>query len=106
VNGTVQIAGGNALSFTSTDPGCTAFRFGSVALSGNYSAGGNLTFSSSLTWNPATSQLTITLGSLTGGSPTTKNGNVTPTYTPSSGLTDGAGNPLPVGPVPGTNSKF
>lgn len=106
VNGTVQIASGNALSFASTDPGCPAVRFGSVALSSSYSAGGNLTFNSSLTWNPATSQLTVTLGSLTGGSPAAKNGNVMPTYTPSSGLTDGAGNPLPVGPVQGTNSKF
>jgi hypothetical protein len=106
VNGTVTIAGGNALSFITTDPGCPAVRFGSVALNASYSAGGNLTFNSSLAWNPATSQLTVTLGSLTGGSPIIKNGNVMPTYTPSSGLTDGAGNPLPVGPVPGTNSKF
>lgn len=106
VNGTVTIASGNALSFAATDPGCPAVRFGSVSFNGSYSAGGNLTFNSSLTWNAATSQLTVTLGSLTGGTPTTKNGNVTPTYTPASGLTDVAGNPLPIAPVPGTNSKF
>lgn len=106
VNGTVTLTGGNTLTFGTTDPGCPAIRFGSVAFNGSYSGGGTLTFTSALTWNPATSQVTVTLGSLTGGSPTPKNGNVLPTYTASSGLTDGAGNPLPVAPAQGTNSRF
>lgn len=105
-NGTLTIAGGNSLKFTSTDPGCPSIRFGTVTLNGNYSAGGDLSFSSSLVWNPGTLQLTINLVNLASGTPTTKQGNVLPTYIPASGLTDGAGNLLPGGPVPGTNSRF
>jgi hypothetical protein len=106
VNGTLTIAGGNSLKFTSTDPGCPSIRFGTVTLNGNYSAGGDLSFNSSLAWNPGTLQLTVNLVSLASGTPTTKQGNVLPTYTPASGLSDGAGNLLPAGPVPGTNSRF
>ncbi|KRE72092.1 hypothetical protein [Arthrobacter sp. Soil762] len=105
-NGTVTIAAGNALSFAATDPGCPSVRFGSVALSSSYSAGGALTFNSSLTWNSGTRQLTVTLVSLTGGIPVSKTGNVTPTYTSPSGLTDGVGNPLPTTPFAGSNSRF
>jgi hypothetical protein len=110
VNGTLTIAlvatDKNSLSFASTDPACPSVTYGKVMINGTYTAGSNLTFSSVLTWNPGTSQLSVTLGTLTGGSPASKNGNVTPTYTPASGLTDVAGNPLPVGPVQGSNSKF
>lgn len=79
-------------------------RFGSVALNGSY--GGTSTFSASLTWNPGTSQLTVTLGSLITGTPASKSGNVMPTYTPPAGLTDRNGHPLPTTPFAGTNSRF
>lgn len=96
----------NSLTFASTDPACPSVAYGTVVIDGTYTAGGNLTFSSLLTWNPGLSQLTVTLGALTGGTPVTKNGNVTPTYTPAPGLTDVGRNPLPVDAVQGSNSKF
>ncbi len=111
-NGTLTITpvtgGNNTLTFGSTGPGCASARFGTVTINGSYSGGGVVTFSSVLAWNPGTSQLTVTLGSVTGGTPAQKTGNVVPTYTPPSGLTDVVGNQLvvPVGPVPGTNSRF
>lgn len=104
VNGTVTITGGNLLGFGTTDAGCPSVRFGSVAFNGTY--GGNSTFNSSLTWNPGTSQLTVTLGSLISGTPASKSGNVTPTYTPAAGLTDKVGHQLPTTPFAGTNSRF
>jgi hypothetical protein len=104
INGTVTITGGNLISFGTTAAECPSVRFGSVALNGSY--GGNLTFNSSLTWDPGTSQLTVTLGTLITGTPASKSGNVMPTYTPVEGLTDIVGNPLPLTSFTGTNSRF
>jgi hypothetical protein len=110
LNGTLTIAwvatDQNSVTFASADPACPSATYGSIAINGTYTTGANLTFSSVLTWNPGTSQLSVTLGSLTGGSPVAKNGNVMPSYTPAAGLTDPAGNPLPAGPVQGSNSRF
>jgi Bacterial Ig-like domain len=110
MSGTLAIARGvndvNSMTFASTDPACPSVNYGTVAINGTYTNGADLTFSSVLAWSPGTSQLTVTLGTLTGGSPVTKNGNVTPTYTPATGLTDAAGNPLPVTPVQGSPSRF
>ncbi|WP_248758629.1 hypothetical protein [Pseudarthrobacter sp. SSS035] len=106
VNGTVTMTAGNSLKFASTDPGCPSVRFGTVALNSSYSTGGDLTFNAVLAWNPGTSQLTVTLGSLITGIRDTKNGNVMPTYTPAAGLTDKVGYPLATTPFAGSNSKF
>lgn len=104
VNGTVTITDGNLLTFGTTDAACPSVKFGSVAFNGSY--GDNLTFNSSLTWNPGTLQLTVTLGSLISGTPASKSGNVMPTYTPAAGLTDIVGNSLATTPFAGTNSRF
>lgn len=101
----VTITSNNSLSATG---GCPTLRFGAVALGASYYGSGNLQFSgSSLAWDQSTLQLTVTLGTVSNGSPGTATQQTsTPVYTPQAGLTDIAGNPLPVGAVAGTNSKF
>ncbi|MDR6988382.1 hypothetical protein J2Y66_002886 [Paenarthrobacter nitroguajacolicus] len=98
---------------TVTQAGCPTLRVGNVALGGHYT-GSDLTFAgnnasgSALTWNPGAKTLTITLGA---GGPGTLTVAAAPTplpgYTPASGLTDIAGNPLATTPVTSsTASRF
>ncbi|WP_369745479.1 hypothetical protein [Paenarthrobacter sp. AMU7] len=109
----VNISSGSVL--TVTGAGCQTLRIGSVALGGDYTStaltfAGNNAAGSILQWNPAAGArtLTITLGEGTAGTKTVPATLPlpTPTYTPASGLTDIASNPLVVTTVPGTPSRF
>ena len=99
----VQIANNSTndtLTITAVGSNCggTAnFHFGSVALGGNY-VSTTRTFGSSLgasqiTWDPSARTLTIKLG-LASGAVSVGVSAGTPTYTPSSSLTDIAGNTI------------
>ncbi|GAA2138235.1 Ig-like domain-containing protein [Arthrobacter humicola] len=110
---TVTISAGNVLSVSVDSSACPTSRIGSVALAGNYSPSGTLTYkgaggsASTVSWSPATRMLTITLGALATGS--ANNGTVkaaVPTYTPTGGMRDVAGNALAVTPVAGSSSSF
>jgi hypothetical protein len=92
----------------STTSGCT-LRFGSVALNANYvtstvNFSGNGSNASSVSWNPTTNQLTITLGN--GNGQSTGVVASVPSYTPDSALKDLAGNTVSAGPFAGTSSRF
>lgn len=112
---TVSISPANALTVAST--GCPILRVGSVALGGSYNSSTTtaLTYkgtalgggASSLVWNPTNRTLTITLGTTVSGSPNQGNqGAAAATFTPTSGLTDTAGNQMSTTPVAGTASRF
>lgn len=110
---TVTISAGNVLSVSVDSSACPTSRIGSVALAGSYSPSGTLTYkgaggsASTVSWSPATRMLTITLGALATGS--ANNGTVkaaVPTYTPTGGMRDVAGNGLAVTPVAGSSSSF
>lgn len=113
----VNVTAGDVLTVSTS---ACSLNLGSVALGGNYTASA-LSFSgngngsgttpnfSSLVWNASANTITITLGSGTSGGNTVLETAVptpTPTYTPASGLTDIASNPLVVRQVPGTPSRF
>ncbi|WP_224165773.1 hypothetical protein [Arthrobacter sp. StoSoilA2] len=108
----VNISAGDVLTVTGT--ACTTLRVGSISLGGDYNTNtstaltfaGNNTSGSSLTWNPTANTLTITLGAGTSGGSTLTSTTIFPTYTPVTGLTDVAGNPLGTGPFQGAPSRF
>jgi hypothetical protein len=106
----VNVSSTNIL--TVTGAGCTTLRVGSVALGGNYTASalsfsGNGGNASSLSWNPTARTLTITLGSGTAGANTVSTSPAPiPSYTPASGITDMASNPLSTSTVSGATSRF
>lgn len=87
---------------------CT-FRFGSVALGGNY-VSTTRTFSgsgsnrSSITWSPTTRTLSVTLGDAS-GSVSSGVAAGTPAWTPSSSLTDIAGNAMATTPLTSTTTS-
>lgn len=110
LNGTATISNGtdqtkDMLTFsTSSCPGIVSINLGadyvgstSAVFAGTPNGGsGNVSNPSTLTWETATNTLVITLGALTSGSVPSSSPNSYPVYTPASGLTDVAGNPLPV----------
>ena len=106
----VNVSSTNTL--TVTGAGCPTLRVGSVALGGNYTSSaisfsGNGGNASSLSWNPTARTLTITLGSGTAGSNTVSTSPTpVPSYTPASGITDIASNPLSTNTVTGATSRF
>ena len=105
---TVNIVAGNTLSVAVDSSVCPTSRIGTVALGGNYYGSGTLSYKGTVSWDPSTKALTITLGAYVSGNP----GNGTeqpaiPSYTPTSGMRDLAGNPIATAPpVPGTRSRF
>lgn len=106
----VNVSSTNTL--TVTGAGCPTLRVGSVALGGNYT-GSALTYNgnggnaSSLSWNPTARTLTITLGAGTAGGNTVSTSPAPiPSYTPASGVTDVASNPLATNTVAGATSRF
>ncbi|MCZ2403961.1 hypothetical protein IV498_12420 [Paenarthrobacter sp. Z7-10] len=108
-NGTAE----DTLSVTSTN--CPGLKIGSIGLGGDYVSSGSATFSatangsrSSVSWNPTTATLTITLGTKQTGTLATAPASVGyPSYTPVAGLQDSAGNPLGTTTfTSGTASKF
>gem|GEM_PF-1311695 len=112
-NVVVNVAPGVTTStLTVTGAGCPTLRVGSVALGGNYTSSalsfsGNGGNASSLSWNPTARTLTITLGSGTAGSNTVSTSPTpVPSYTPASGITDIASNPLSTNTVTGATSRF
>jgi hypothetical protein len=109
----VNVSAGNVLSVTVTSAGCTTSRIGTVALAGAYygsgtlSYGGNGSNASSLSWNAGAKTLTITLGARASGTVnSTAQPAAAPSFTPASGITDAAGNALPVTTAAGSNSSF
>lgn len=99
----------NVLTVAST--GCPVLRIGTVALGGTYNSSSTTTLTykgtSSLQWNPTAKTLTITLGTTVSGSPNQGTQSAAAaSYTPASGLTDVAGNPLATTAVQGTASRF
>ena len=95
--------GNNDTLNTLTVGGCT-FNFASIALGGNY-VSSTVTFSSStVSWDPSTCKLTITLG---GG--TAQNAGIAaavPQYTASTSISDLNGVAIAAGPWGGTSSRF
>ncbi|UKA49794.1 Ig-like domain-containing protein [Arthrobacter sp. FW305-123] len=96
-------AGGCALNlgtvFLGADYTSTALSF-----SGNGMGNGTTPNYSSLAWSG--NRITITLGAGPSSAGTVASTSVFPTYTPASGLTDTASNPLVPGSVSGTPSRF
>ena len=95
---------------TVTGAGCQTLRVGPVSLGADYTSsaltfGGNNS-GASLQWNPTAKTLTITLGAGAAGGATVQSTTVFPSYTPASGLTDVAGNPLATGSTQGEPSRF
>lgn len=110
-NGVVTVAVSAANELTVTSNGCTV---GKVALGAIYTSTG-MTFSgngsnaSILAWTPTQTSgtLTITLGGGNiAGDKTVTSTSVFPTYTPGSGMTDLATNPIVPGGVNGAPSRF
>ncbi|MBT2513137.1 hypothetical protein J7E82_06180 [Arthrobacter sp. ISL-30] len=108
---TVAISSTNVLTVTST--GCPVLRIGNVALGNNYYSSGTLTYkgtgpnASVLQWNPTAKTLTVTLGALATGSPSSGTmQTAAASFTPVSGLTDIAGNGLSTTATQGTASRF
>jgi hypothetical protein len=110
-----QTLSGNGVSVTITNGGSNndvlsvsatgcAFTLGSVALGGNYMHGSPIVFSSSTISLTTSGVLTITLG--TGTSNDTGAVGAAPVYTPASGLTDIAGNPLATTSFNGTSGRL
>ncbi|WAH98348.1 OmpL47-type beta-barrel domain-containing protein [Arthrobacter sp. MMS18-M83] len=112
VDGTASIGTDEVLRFTSTgSTTCTAPSFGSVALVAVYntSTTSPLNFTAStMAWTQSTGTLVITLGGSAsgGGVAGTNVQQKTPTYTPSSGAADKAGNPLTGTFTASSPSKF
>ena len=110
---TVTISSGNVLSVDVASSACPTSRIGAVTLNGNYYGSGPLTYkgtvddASTVSWNGSTRTLTITLGAEATGSAT--KGTVqaaVPSYTPSGGMRDLAGNAVATTLAPGTISQF
>jgi hypothetical protein len=110
---TVTITNGNGSNNDTlsgiTSPTCT-FNFGSVDLVSSGWVSTTRTFGatgtkSTVQWNAATKTLTITLGTASGavGSGVA---NVVPVYTPSTAITDPAGNTMNATGFNGTSSRF
>jgi len=86
-----------------------ACTIGTVALGGDYVAAttsfsGNGSNASSIVWNPTSKIVTITFGNGSGSKTGVPVG--VPSYTPASGLTDLAGNPLATTSINGTSSRL
>jgi hypothetical protein len=91
--------------------GCGTFKFGSVALGGDYvtttrTYSGNGSNASAVDWNLAAKTLTITLGTPSGAGNPTAQAAAAPSYTANTGLKDRAGNTIGAGPYTGTSSRF
>lgn len=105
---TVNIVAGNTLSVAVDSSVCPTSRIGTVALGGNYYGSGTLRYKGTVSWDPSTKALTVTLGAYVSGN----QGNGTeqpavPFYTPASGMGDLAGNLVATAPaVAGTKSRF
>ncbi|MEQ4564607.1 hypothetical protein [Paenarthrobacter sp. CAP02] len=110
-NGVVSVAVSTASELTVTSNGCTV---GKVALGAVYTStpltfAGNGSNASSLAWTPTQTSgtLTITLGGVNiAGDKTVTSTSVFPTYTPATGITDIATNPIVPGGVNGAPSRF
>jgi hypothetical protein len=109
---TVTVSSGNVLSVDVASSACPTSRIGAVTLNGNYYGSGTLTYkgaaddASIVSWNGATRTLTVTLGAEATGSG--KKGTVqpaVPSFTPSVGMRDLAGNTLATTSTPGTASS-
>nr|WP_256870613.1 Ig-like domain-containing protein [Paenarthrobacter nitroguajacolicus] len=104
----VNVSANDVLSVTTNS--CPVLRVGSVALGGDYTSS-NLSFNTAnsggvMHWSSTSQSLTITLGGGNAGGAILTSTSIFPTYTPASGLTDIAGNPLGTSPVPGAPSRF
>ncbi|WP_284989810.1 hypothetical protein [Arthrobacter sp. efr-133-TYG-120] len=103
--GTASISAGNVLTFVGST--CPAPAFGSVSLGAAYNTGTSArTFSATMAWTQSSGTLVITFTSNgSGGTAGTGLSPATPVYSPATGATDKAGNP--VGTVTaGGQSKF
>jgi hypothetical protein len=95
---TVSVTSADILSVSAT--GCSTLKLGNVDLGSNYTSQtltyrGSSTNASVLEWNPAAKTITITLGALVSGNPISSTQSAdNAAFTPTSGLTDIAGNPL------------
>ncbi|MGR0162268.1 Ig-like domain-containing protein [Paenarthrobacter nitroguajacolicus] len=99
-NGQVTATVNSSDNLTVTSSGCSTLKYGTVALGGDYETSGSMTFSGSgsnasvLQWNPVAKTLVLTLGTMTGTGNSTAQPLAAAKFSPASGLTDIAGNPL------------
>jgi hypothetical protein len=107
---TITDSGSNDVLTVSTTTGCT-FNLGSISLGGDYvtatstfsGSGGN---ASAISWVASTRVLTISLGSqATGTLNNTAQSAGTPTYTPSTSITDTFGNAMAGTPFPAPSAS-
>ena len=100
---TVSISTSDALTV-----GSPCANLGSIALGGNYNTGASTrTFSSStIAWNESAHTITITLGTPSGGTAGTGVSAAVPVYTPTTSISDPAGNTMNATAVNGTSSRF
>lgn len=97
-----------------TSPSCAVLNFATAASPVNTNAnyvtqGLTVVFTGTITWNPGANTVTITFGTVTSGAGSLKTGVTSnqAKYGPPAGLTDVAGNPLPVSNTTGqANSSF
>ncbi|MGJ3192901.1 hypothetical protein [Paenarthrobacter sp. FR1] len=112
-NSQVLVSVSSSDNLTVTSSGCSTLKYGTVALVGDYETSGSMTFSGSgsnasvLQWNPVARTLTLTLGTMSGSGNTVAQNPAAAKFTPASGLTDIAGNPIaPAQFTSPTTSRF
>jgi hypothetical protein len=94
----------SSFQITATSATCGTLNFGTVTTPSTYARfGSNLTFTgSTITWNATTNSLTLTIGTLNGGTQRTNVGTGTQNYTAASGVQDFAGAGISITPINGT----
>lgn len=105
---TVSMINNGTSDYLTLPAPCTAIATGTttnIDTNADYVSGNRTFTSSTVAWNPTTKTLTITLGTLTGGTANTGVGNAVPTYPPVGTITDLAGNTF-TATATGTSSKF
>lgn len=105
-NVTATVTGADVLTVSSAT--CT-LNVGALTLTGNYNTGSNMTFANStVSYDPSTNRLRITLGTPSGGTAATGVAAATPSYQHSTGTqeTDLVGRAISTSSVPGTSTSF
>ena len=99
INDNAGGSGNDTVTLSVAGSQCTTFQFGTIDLGSNaYVSGGNATFSgsganaSTIAWDPTTHTMTITLGTKGGTGTVATVASSTAILTPSSSITDSAGN--------------
>jgi len=113
VTATIATASGNTTRLTTSVPSTSCggtLHLGTLTMSRAFLPNGSpppATFANStITWNPTTRTLVLTLGTLTAGTATNGGTAATATYTPDAAMQGTTGLPVPTTPISATGSLF